>query len=854
MKNIIEIKKFYWDKWAEIKETKIHNSTSWEIMEQITAITNDTIDMIVSNIDASIDGITLIALGGYARKQMAPYSDIDILILHHGKLKNTQEDFINSFITNLWDIGVHPGIQVKDIEELEKAAMEDVVVRTSFVDNRFLSGDKSLYIEFQNILYNRIMTRGKTEFLMQKISEVRKRAKKFRDSIFRLEPNIKEGRGGIRDINSVYWICTILYNTDNLSVLVKNNILSMEDYDRFMIKSEKIFAIRNYLHYFHNRLNNVLNMEAQQHIAKQLGYINTSNILAVELFMKDYYKAARRIMEITNKVINITMTEVILKKTHKKLNISNLGGGFYQYGNRLTLENDRLFEENPEKLLRLFKVSSSLGLKLSDSTIEIIHKNLHLLTPDLIKKTGRDFIKLIGSFPNAYRTTNQLLITGVLLKYIPEFRELICKAQFDMYHHYTVDEHTILALKYIDDLSLPQPPKYQKYQEVLAKIKRKDLLGFAILLHDIGKGQGKNHSVVGAKMTKIIGKRIGLKMDDIDMVANLVEQHLLMSHISQRRDLHDIDVIEHFIKFVDSQCELNLLYLLTYADMNAVGGEAFNQWRNTLLTELYEKALSAIDNEDFTKEFKVVVERKRRKLRERIGNNEELLKLAETIDDDYLYSNKTSHILRHLNMALSINSSNTFKVEAEIVHEFHCIEFTICTYDFLGLFRKLAGAFSAMNFNILGAQINTFNNFAIDTLQVTNKEDNIEKLSEKLNYYIETLTDILFGKIDIRDLVKNSAKSILVKKTPIKINKKIIVDNDVSSTFTVIDVYTEDKPHLLYNLLGIFSELKLNVQKAKISTDVDRVVDSFYITDENGFKIEDEDELIKIKNAIMEIL
>lgn len=853
--SIPQIKEFYWQKWNNTKESYDSKMTSWTVMEQVTSITDQTVNLIIDHIKSPISGIALIALGGYARKQMAPYSDIDILILHHGNLKTSQEDFINDFISILWDIGVHPGIQFKDIEELEKAAMADEIVKTSFVDNRFLNGDKSLYIEFQNILYNKIMIRGKTDFLMKKISEVRQRAKKFRDSMFRLEPNIKESRGGLRDINSIYWICNILFNTDNLAILIQNNIISTDDYDQFVRKSEVIFGIRNKLHYFHNRLNNILNMESQQHIAKELGYMNTSNVLGVELFMKDYYKAARKIMEITNKVINITMTEVILKKANHTQKISDLGSGFFQYGNQLTLNSRDIFKDNPEKILRIFRISVSKGLRLSDITIEIINENLYLLTPDIVKRTGKEFIKILGDFPYASNAAQKLLLTGVLVKYIPEFKELICKAQFDMYHHFTVDEHTILALKYIDELHLPQPPKFQNYQDVLRSIKRKDLLALTILLHDIGKGQGKNHSIVGAKMTKIIGKRLGLKMDDIDVVANLVEHHLVMSHISQRRDLHDIDVIEHFISFLDNIDDLKLLYLLTFADMNAVGGETFNQWRSTLLTELYKKSKAAFENEDMSKEFQTVVNRKRKKALERVGKDTNLIELISLLDDEYIYSTKTSHILRHINMAKSLTLKNSFRIESEIQKELNYIEFTICTYNFMGLFRKLTGAFSAMDLNILGAQINTFNNvIAVDTIQVSSKEDRHERLSAKLPNYTATLNDILSGKEKVSDMFDNLQSSYLNKKCLIEITRKIIVDNDVSSNFTVIDVYTEDKLKLLYDLLGVFKDLELNVQKAKISTDVDRVVDSFYITDQDGKKIEDEIPLEKIKSALMNVL
>ncbi len=852
--SVKEIKDFYWNKWNKLKENYYPSMTAWEVMDRIAQFTDDTVNLIIDNIEEPVDKFAIIALGGYARKQMAPYSDIDILILHHGKLTESQENFVNKFITNIWDANLHPGIQFKELEELEKSALEDDVVRTSFIDNRLVAGNKSLYIEFQNILYNKILTRGKNQYLMDKISDVRKRGKKFRDSIYRLEPNIKEGRGGIRDINSIYWICSILYNTDNIGVLVKNNIISIDDYDRLMKKSEIMFSIRNHLHYFHNRLYNVLNMEAQKHLAQKLGYVNTSDTLAVELFMKDYYKSARRITEITNKVINKTMTELILKKTQKGFKIVNLGNGFYQYGNQLTVRKDA-FDNKPENILRVFEISAIKGLKLSESTLEIIYENLYQLTPDFIKKTGYKFIKLIGSFPNSSKIVTKMLIARVLTKYIPEFADIICKYQFDFYHHYTVDEHTILALKFIDNLKLPQPPQFQSYQDVLKKIERKDLLALSILLHDIGKGQGKNHSVVGAKMSKIICKRLGLKMDDIDTVSNLVEHHLLMSHISQRRDLHDVDVINHFTGFLNSAEELRLLYLLTYCDMSAVGGKIFNQWRNSLLTELYEKSEIAFEKDDLTVEFNKVVARKKQKLSDRVKDNPEIKQLTEFLDDEYIFSNKVSHIIRHLNMVTRISDENDIIMESDVKEKFNCLEFTICTYDQVGLLKKLSGAFAALGLNILGAQINTLRNgIAIDILQVQSPDDNLEKMADKLPRYLEKLHQLLKEPEQIESLIGESVKGFIEKKSIVPINNKIIIDNEVSSQFTVIDVYTEDKIGLLYNLLSKLEKIGLNVQKAKISTDVDRVVDSFYVTDLNYKKITDENFLENIKETILKEL
>jgi len=306
-------------------------------------------------------------------------------------------------------------------------------------------------------------------------------------------------------------------------------------------------------------------------------------------------------------------------------------------------------------MINIYVIAAKNGLKISSGTSHLIKEHLYLIDEDYVKRYGMLFLKAISDFPNSFKITDGMLKDGVLERFIPEFRDIYCKAQFNTYHHYTVDEHTLMALKYIDELSMVFTPKYESYQKVLTEIKRKDLLALAILLHDIGKGQGKNHSVLGGKMAKVIGNRFGMKLDDIDTVVNLVEHHLLMAHTSQRRDIHDFDVIKRFISYINNKDELKMLYLLTYADIRATGGNNFTEWKNSLLTELYKNAIGAMESEDLVKEFASIVISKKAKLLERAGDNTLIANMINSLDDEYIYTNKIKHIIRHLEMALRLS-------------------------------------------------------------------------------------------------------------------------------------------------------------------------------------------------------
>lgn len=322
MQTIEKIKNYYNDTWAEIKKNRHSYSSSWQLARRLTELTDETVIKVCQMAQQQVgetDGIAVLALGGYAREQMAPHSDIDILILHRGKATHQHEEFMNAFTTFMWDIGTNPGIQIKGLKDVAKAAMEDEVVRTSFIDHRLLFGCKKDYESFLKTINDKVMEKGKAEFLMMKIDGVRNRNSKFRDSIFRLQPNIKEGTGGIRDINTIYWICKILYKTSSLSETVKHNILTQEEYDRLMENCSFLFNVRNELHYFHNRKYDVMTLESQMEIASKLGYAGTDSVQSVELFMRDYYIKAKLTAEITNKVINRTMLKLPTKNLPKSL-------------------------------------------------------------------------------------------------------------------------------------------------------------------------------------------------------------------------------------------------------------------------------------------------------------------------------------------------------------------------------------------------------------------------------------------------------------------------------------------------------------------------------------------------------
>ncbi|MCX8084888.1 MAG: [protein-PII] uridylyltransferase [Calditerrivibrio sp.] len=854
---ILELKSFYWDEWNKIKKDHFENNTSaWNTLERISLLSDDVIKRALSQYCVDWDGVAFIALGGYARKEMCPFSDIDVLIFHINHLTAEQEEAIKHFISSMWDIGLAPGVQIKNVSELSEPSYLDEIVKNSLIDNRFLDGSFVAYLKFEKIVHNYILNRGRYNFLINKINDVRKRMRKHRDSMLKIEPNIKDGIGGVRDYNSVYWINKVLFESDRLTTLINEKIISADDYDIFYQSVEFIFRIRIRLHYFYNRKNDILNMESQKNIAESMGYTDTTYSLGVELFLRDFYRSVRAISDITHKVFEKIFNNYVISNNIKKVHMEELGFGLVKYENMITIKDKEIFIKYPTLFIHLYTIAAKNGLRISDATSQLIKEHLYLIDEQYLKKHGYLFLKAISDFPNSFKVTSNMLRDGVLERFIPEFSDIYCKAQFNTYHHYTVDEHTLLALKYLDELSEIFTNRYSIFQKVFAEIEKKELLSLAVLLHDIGKGQGKNHSQVGAKMSKIVCSRLDLKLDDIDTVANLVEHHLLMAHISQRRDIHDFNVIKHFISFINNIEELKMLFVLTYADSRATGGNNFNEWKKSLLFELYENALRYLESEDMKKEFASIVSSKRERLKERVGANVLMLNMIDSLDDEYIFSNKIKHIVRHLDMAIKLNDNNRKIIHGEIRDDLNCYEITICTFDSIGLLKKVSGVLASFNINILGAQIYTLNRtIAIDKIQVNMSNEGLDYIHEKFPYIEGRIRSVLSGKISVDDLLSKSMGNIYSNKKKIfKVNRKVEFDNITSPIYTIVDVYAEDFVGLLYYILSVFEKLRISVQKAKISTDVNRVVDSFYITDENGNKIEDKQFLYTIREELFKVI
>jgi [protein-PII] uridylyltransferase len=851
---LLALKEYYWENWSKIKDESL-NKKPLDILSLLTKLVDEVIIELTKSAKDYLDKIAIISLGGYARNQFFPYSDVDILILYRDELSEEEKNFIKQLTTALWDLNITLGFQLKNINEIVNLSQEDKIFKTALLDNRFIIGSEELFKEFTFVLNKNIFGRNKLDYLMFKINNVRERAKKISNSIYILEPNLKETPGGLRDINTIYWICTLLFNSNNLNMFIFKNILKEKDLLVLLECIEFIFKIRINLHYYHKRKYDILNMESQKYLAQIFGYLDTSVSLGVEIFMKDYYKSANVIQENVNKIINLALKKLFLTNNIKPPNNGYLGFGFYKYNYYITFEENNFFVKYPKNLILIFYLAAQRNLKISDIAKDVIRENLYLINEDYIKKNADIFLKSISNFPYSSETVKNMIETKVLFQFIPEFEEIYCRPQFDYYHHYTVDEHTVLALKNIDNLISLSDKRKLPFIRAFKELQRKDLLALSILLHDIGKGHGKNHSIIGSKIAEKICYRFGIDSQSSKIVCNMVKHHLLMNHIAQRRNIKDFDVLKYFIQFINNIEELNILFLLTYADINALGGFNYSNWVNSLIIDLYENTKTAINNKDIVLNKEYVAKKKKIDVLIYFNNELTIKKLLDLLDEDYIYANSIETMISHLKLLIDITLDNSVNILINVKKDINCLDVTICTYDYLGLLRNITAGFLSFNLNILNAEVNTLNNgLTIDNFQVIKNDASIEEVISYLKEIKNVLRDLVLGNIDPYNILNEKLTERFEKRKITDIKHNIEIDNSLSKNYTIIDIYTSDTVGLLFKLLDKFCKLNINVQKAKISTDVDRVVDSFYVIDKNGNKITKNEDIENIKKILEECL
>ncbi len=803
---------------------------------------------------------TLIALGGYGREELNPYSDVDLMFYYGGKDRAFAERISERILYLLWDLGLEVGYSVRTAKDCLEMAEKDITARTALLDSRFLVGDEALYRDYAKSVLEPIFGRNSQGFIREKLEENSRRLRKYGSSVYLLEPNLKEGEGGLRDLHTALWVAQVKFKARTLRDLIIKGVMTESEGTAFGEALDYLWRVRNQLHYLSKRKNDQLLFHLQEQIALFLGYRDNKKALAVEQFMQNYYSHATLVEHIGSMLLTkATQQEEPGSKVLGFLTRRPVADGFFILRGELRVNRDNLFEQDPAVMMTAFALAQRHKVKLAIPLKGLIRENLFRINDKVrrSKAMAEGFIEILRSPHGVVETLRTMHHLQFLNHFIPEFGRIYCKVQHDAYHIYTVDIHSLFAMEEITRLwEGVYRERKPKLTQVANDVEKRELLLLAVLFHDIGKGEGADHCNKGAEMIPTIARRLGLNKEDSLRLEFLVRHHLKMAHISQRRDLHDDKLIIEFAKIMGMSENLKMLYLLTFADIRAVGPDVWSEWKGSLLEELFDKTYEVLERGNFSQEKRSEKVRNRKaKVLGLLQDEYDVREIKETLrslSTRYLLSHRSKEIAEHLRVVFG-RKDRTLNMKAEHDREREFSQVTICTLDIPGLFSKITGVMAASGMNILGAQIYTHSSgIALDILQVRGPAGEAIVSAERWQRIEENLVAVIEGRVRVDELVRQRQRPKFITERPRpRIPNRVDLHNEVSDEYTVIDVFAHDKVGLLYQITKGIKELGLYIGVSKISTKVDQAADTFYVQDIFGQKVTDPDKLAEIRTRLL---
>jgi len=790
----------------------------------------------------------LLAQGGYGRGELNPLSDIDLLFLYSWKVSPFIEATTEKLLYTLWDAGLEVGHATRSIAECMRLAEIDMKVRTSLLDSRFLCGDYALYQDFDKRIESRLVKKGVKRFIREKLEENRARHEQFGGSVYLLEPDVKEGEGGLRDIQTARWIARAKLKIKDLDGLALAGIVDARDIAQLKESQDFLLRVRNELHFSTGKHQDQLTFEHQEKVSAALGCEGEGTLRGVEVFMRGYYRHAAHINRLSSLIV------------HRVTDCDKPGfSATYMFGRTLregirlsktyiTVTKPEIIRNHPDNLIRIFDDAQKYSCGLAHETRELLRQNLDLIDDEFRRSAAANlpFFSILKWKDSVYETLLEMHRAGVLGAFIPEFGRLLCMVLHDAYHIYTVDQHSLRLIKEIERLKAGEYAESLPLLTQLAReVEKIELLYLGLMFHDIGKGFGGGHSEIGAHMVRAIARRMRLNADDGALVEFLVRHHLLMTQIAFRRDLEDEKTILDFARTMGTVTNLKMLYLLTFADVKAVGPEVWNPWKASLLGELYVKALNVLEEaekgEFQRQDIRAVIRRVQTRIKRQLSKDyseEEIEKFLEIMPDRYFSSTPEDDIVEHFAIMQRFDGEQA-EVAIEHFPERDCSSVVICYVDRPGLFASITGVLAALSFDILNARIFTSSDGRIlDVFRISHHgRPELVMAEQKWEKFRLVLNGVLDGKIDVATLVGSSKPSLLLVKRAPKVSTVVNIDNDASDDFTIVEVFTEDRIGVLFTIAYSLHQLGLSIHVAKISTNVDQVADVFYVTDQNGGKI-----------------
>ncbi len=809
-------------------------------------------------------GLAIAATGGYGRGLLAPGSDIDLLFLLSSKRNARDEIIIEFMLRMLWDLGLKVGHAVRTPSECVLLAKQDMTIRTSLLEARFLLGERALYDELRQKFWSKVVTGNGQDFVEAKLAERDKRHLRQGESRYLVEPNIKEGKGGLRDLQTLYWIGKYLYRVEDAEDLIRHGVFTKEEFRTFQKAEVFLWDVRCHLHYLAGRAEERISFDLQPELARRMGYDDAEAHHAVERFMRGYFLVAKDVGDLTR--IFCAALEDQNRKRHPALaallpGFIKLRSGaedFFVEGGRLAAK-PGIFAADPVNLLRLFHIADAKDLDVHPATLQAVTRSFDLIGDDVRRNTeaNRLFLEIVSSRRDPERALRRMNEAGVLGRFLPEFGRVVALMQFNMYHHYTVDEHSLHAIGNLARIERGElKSAHPLASDLIKRVKSREALYLAMLLHDIAKGLPGDHSEVGVGMAQTVCGRLGLSATDAADVVFLVRHHLLMSDVAQRRDIADSKTVHDFVQLVQTPERLRLLLLLTIADIRAVGPGVWNGWKSQLLHELHAEAETLMSGGDAAPARRNRVDDAKAALAARLHNLPAAAReraLARHNDGYWLAFDKGAHEHHARLMANADTKGELFALDARS-DEFRAVtEIVIYAVDHPGLFSQLAGAISVSRGSIVDAKIFTTNDgYALDVFSVQDAEGGPFGDAARVERLKQTIIKTLAGEISPRDVfIKRPLKK---RAAAFKVRPRVLFDNEASLAATVVEVEGADRPGLLYEVTRVLFESGLGISSAIIATYGERAVDVFYVRDQFGHRVMHPERIAAIEARLMAAL
>jgi len=815
--------------------------------------------------------MAIVATGGYGRGLMAPGSDIDLLFVLPYKQTAWGESVAEMILYSLWDLGLKVGHATRSIDECIRQAKADMTIRTSILEARFLLGDKALFEELLTRFDKQVVQGTAREFATAKLTERDERHRRAGMSRYLVEPNVKDGKGGLRDLHTLFWIAKYVYRVREPEELIDRKVFDRAEFQLFRRCESFLWAVRCHMHFVTGRAEERLSFDIQRDIAIRLGYTSRPGLREVERFMKHYFLIAKDVGDLTailcahlesSEAIGVpVLNRMVARFTPRRRRVSLAGTRFVVENGRINIASADVFERDPVNLIRIFQLAQKHKLAFHPDAMRQATRSLKLIDRGVREdeEANRLFIDILTAKNDTEIVLRRMNEVGVLGRFIPEFGRVVSMMQFNMYHHYTVDEHLLRCIGVLAEIESGENPDYGLANDLIGTIqpRHREVLYIALFLHDIAKGRIEDHSIAGARVARKLCPRFGCSPAETETIAWLIEQHLTMSSVAQSRDLSDRKTVENFAAIVQSLERMKLLTILTTADIRAVGPGVWNGWKAQLLRALYYETEPALTGgfSEVNRAQRVAIAQAELRGELKDWPPDELEKYIARHYPAYWLKVDLPSRVAHARFVRATEAAGKSLATSVGFDEARGVTIlTVLTPDHPWLLSVIAGACALAGANIVDAQIyTTTDGLALDTIAVSREFDRDEDEERRAKRIADAIEKALVGELKLPEVVarRNAGRSQLKAFT---IEPEISINNQWSNVYTVVEVSGLDRPGLLYELTTTLSKLNLNITSAHVATFGERALDVFYVTDLMGAKISMPTRQAAIKRALLPLL